>query len=105
MDSRNFAIGALSTIATILFVGLLVIHTRPEVAVASGMTARAGSYQLVVGADSSGDQELLYVFNNALGRMIAYRFNPNDNRIEIVQGIDLSQLAPPPQKGRRGRRP
>lgn len=105
MDSRNFAIGALSTIATILFVGLLVINTRPDVAVASGMTASAGSYQLVVGADASGDQELLYVFDNARGRMIAYRFNPNNNQIDIVQGIDLSQLAPPPQKSRRGRRP
>ena len=101
MDSKNFAIGALSTIATILFVGLLVIHTRPDVAVASGMAARVGSYQLVVGADASGDEELLYVFNNALGRMITYRFNPNNNQIEIIQGIDLSQLAPPQQQGRR----
>lgn len=107
MDSRNFAIGALSTIATILFVGLLVINTRPDVAVASGMTAQAGSYQLVVGTDATADQELLYIFNNALGRMITYRFNPNNNQIEILNGVDLSKLTSPPkqQKRRRGRRP
>ena len=105
MDSKNFTIGALSTIATILLVGLLVINTRPDVAVASGMTARAGNYQLVVGADASGDEELLYVFNNALGRMIVYRFNPNNNQIQQVTGIDLSRLVPQPKQQGRRRRP
>lgn len=105
MDSRNFAIGALSTIATILLVGLAVIHSRPAPAVASGMTARAGSYQLVVGADATGDQELLYVINNAVGRMIVYRFDPGRKQIHTVQGIDLAQLSTPqkPQGGRRRR--
>ncbi len=106
MDSKNFAIGALSTIATILLVGLAVIHSRPAPAVASGMMARAGSYQLVVGADASGDQELLYVLNNAQGLMITYRFHPGKNEIQIVQGIDLSQLSGPPKpKTGRRRRP
>lgn len=107
MDSKNFAIGALSTTATILLVGLLVIHSRPTVAVASGMTARAGSYQLVVGADASGDQELLYIINNAVGRMVVYRFEPTKNQIQSLQGIDLSELGSKPAspKGRRGRRP
>lgn len=92
--------------ATILFVGLLVIHSRPAPAMASGMVASAGSYQLVVGADATGDQELLYVINNAAGLMIAYRFDPGRKQILIVQGVDLSTLSgPAPKKGGRGRRP
>ena len=114
MDSKNFAIGVLSTTAIILLVGLLVIHSRPETAMASGMTAKVGTYLLTVGMDPSGDQELLYVINAAKERMIVYRFEPNRGQIQLLQGIELSEIRqanepqqkqPPPKKRSRSRRP
>ncbi len=116
MDSRNFAIGVLSTTAVILLVGLFVIHSRPEVAMASGMTAKGGTYLLTVGMDPSGDQELLYVINTPAERMIVYRFDPNRGAIELAEGVELSEIrkANQPQKTQnprkrgsrsRGRRP
>ena len=113
MDSKNFAIGVLSTITMILFVGLLVIHSRPDIALASGMTARGGSYQLTVGRDVSGDVELLYLFNASADRMIVYEFNAATNQLRIKQGIDLAEIRAAneptakkkPAKRGRGRRP
>lgn len=109
MDSKNYAIGVLSTISMILIVGLLVIHSQPEEALASGMTVRGGSYQLTVGADVSGDQELVYVLNASVDRLIVYRFDSARNQIQLDQGIDLAELrsanqqSTPRKSGRRGR--
>ena len=113
MDSKNYAIGVLSTVSAILIVGLLVIHSRPDAALGSGMTVRGGTYQLTVGADVSGDQELVYVLNASVDRLIVYRFDSATNQIQLDQGIDLAELrsanqgtTPKKPRGRgRGRRP
>ncbi len=107
LDSKDFAIGVLSTTAAILFVGLLIINTRPDPVLASGMTATAGDYVLTVGSDASADQELLYVIDAPTERLIVYRFNSARQRIEIVQGLDLAELrseqaAPTTQQRGRG---
>ncbi|MGB2988064.1 MAG: hypothetical protein WBE26_19520 [Phycisphaerae bacterium] len=92
MDSRNFAIGILSTTAAILLVGLLIINTRPEPVWADGMTVTGGDYVLTVGGVSTADEEYLYVIDAPAGKLISYRFDTGRKQVEIVQGIDLSEL-------------
>lgn len=107
MDTKNLTIGVLSTTALILLVGLLVIHTRPAPAFASGMTTTSGDFVMTVGSDASGDQELVYLLDVPVGRLIAYRFNSGRQSIEILQGIDLNAMRKPatgkakPSRGRR----
>ena len=107
MDTKNLTIGVLSTTALILLVGLLVIHTRSAPAFASGMTTTSGDFVMTVGSDASGDQELVYVLDVPVGRLIAYRFNSGRQAIEILQGIDLNEIrqaAAGTTKPTRGRR-
>ncbi len=92
MDNKNFTIGVLSTTAVILFVGLVVINTRPAPALADGMTIRGGDYEITVGALDQTDEELVYVIDSTQQRMIAYRFDTNTERIEIVGGVDLATI-------------
>ena len=92
MDSKNFAIGILSTTAVILLVGLFFLNTRPQAAWASGMTTGAGDYVLTVGLDASADEELVYVIDAPGQKLIVYRFDTGRQQIEIVQGIDLAEL-------------
>lgn len=92
MDSKNFAIGILSTTAVILLVGLLLLNGDPAPAWGSGMTTDAGDYVLSVGRYESEDEELVYVIDTPSEKLIAYRFNGGRQRIEVVQGIDLSEL-------------
>lgn len=92
MDTKNFAIGILSTTAVMLLVGVLIIASRPGPVFASGMTARGGDFTLTVGSDASGDEEFVYVIDAPTQRMLVYRFNSNRHEIEIVQGIELAEL-------------
>ncbi len=107
MDSKNFAIGILSTTAAILLVGLLIVNTQPEPVWASGMNASAGDYILTVGNDVSDDEELLYVIDTSAQKLIVYRFNGRQHEIEVVQGIDLAELresatqSPQPSRGKK----
>jgi hypothetical protein len=114
MDSKNFAIGILSTTAVILLIGVLLLSTRSEPAWASGMTSEGGGYILTVGTDPSEDEELVYVIDAPSEKLIVYRFNAGRGRIDIVQGIDLAELTagqnppaqpsgPKPGYGRRRR--
>ena len=113
MDSKNFTIGVLSTTAVILFVGLLIIHTRPTPVLASGMTATAGRYVITVGTRSIGDEELVFVVDTSSEKMIIYGFNSAKRQIEQLQGINLQEMRAatsgagqqPPASRRRGRRP
>lgn len=108
ISTQNLTIGILSTTATVLLVGLLVIGTRPQPADAFAMNASGGNYTLVTG-QVQADEELLFVINAVEQRMIAYRFDTNKREIEVVEGIDFTQLNAPPQKpqgssSRRSRR-
>lgn len=102
MESKNLTIGVLSTTAMILLVGLLVIHTRPAPAFASGMTTTSGDFVMTVGSDASGDQELVYLLDVPVGRLIVYRFNSGRQSIDMLQGINLNKSSAP--KAPRGRR-
>lgn len=115
LDSKDFAIGVLSTAALILLVGLLIINTRPEPAWADGMTTSGGEYVLTVGQLAVADEEYVYVLDAPAEKLIAYRFNAPRQQIEVVQGIDLAELRGQDvdatkqprgkRSGSRGRRP
>lgn len=92
MDSRNFAIGVLSTTATILLIGVVVLYSRPDDVRAGGMTTSAGRYVLTVGSISQGDEEFVYLLDTSLNKMVVYRFDGNRRQIEIFQGIDLAEI-------------
>jgi hypothetical protein len=107
MNNQTFAIGVLSTTAAILLVGLLVIGTRPQPAVAFGMNADAGDHYLLTGQFGSSE-ELLYVISPIERRMIAYRYDTNQNKIVVVTSVEFDQVFPgaqgqPPQQQQRGR--
>jgi len=92
VDSKNFAIGVLSTTAAILLVGVIVVTTRPQPTIAAGMTAVGGDYILTVGTGTQLDEEFVYVVAVSAQKMLVYRFDGNRSEIEIVQGIDLSEF-------------
>jgi len=110
-DAKNFAIGILSTTAVMLFVGLAVISTRPEPALAVGMANSGGNYEMTVGSIDTDVEEVVYVIDAPKQRLIAYKFNPTSGTIEILQGFDLTKLrkdggknrGQPSQRGRRRR--
>ena len=113
MDSKNFVIGILSTTAVILLAALVIIHTRPDPAFASGMTTTSGDYVLTVGTVSIGNEELLYVLDAPAEKLIAYRFDGGRHEIQPIDALDLKPIRdsakppaqqPPGRKG-TGRRP
>jgi hypothetical protein len=91
MDSKNFAIGVLSTTATVLLVGVVLLYSRADDVRADGMTASGGGYVVTVGSLTQGDEELVYVLDTASDKLVVYRFDGNRRQIEILQGIDLVQ--------------
>ena len=50
MDCRNLAIAVLSTMATIMLVGVILLYSRPDVVRAEGMTTSGGNYVATVGS-------------------------------------------------------
>lgn len=92
MDKRDFTIGLLTTTATILLVGVLILQTRTSPVYADGMTVSSGDYVMTVGAIDDPDEEYVYVIDLPSEKMIAYRFDSTRGRINLVQGIDLTQL-------------
>jgi len=92
MDSKNIAIGVLSTTATILLVGVVLLYSRPDEVRAGGMTTSGGRYVVTVGSLTQNDEDLVYVLDTSADKMVVYRFDGNRHQIEIVQGIDLAEL-------------
>jgi len=91
MDSKNFAIGILSTTAVILLVGLVLLETRPQPAYGFGMNAEGGDYLLLTGQMEPAE-ELLYVIDAASQKLIVYRFDVNRRQINVASGEKLDQL-------------
>ena len=108
MQSKDLAIGVLSTTAVILFVGLILLNAQPQPAYASGMGDRGGDYIAVSGA-MWAQQELVYVFNTAENKMMVYRYDQQKSMI-LAQGpadlsVFLDSKKPKSKKRSRGRRP
>jgi hypothetical protein len=91
MNSKDMTIGILSTTAVILLVGVMIIHSRPAPALASGMTASGGDYTLSVGSVSINDEELLFVINRSAQKMIVYRYDARQRQLHINQRVDLAK--------------
>jgi len=92
MNSKNFAIGVLSTTATILLVGLILLHSRSNDALANGMTTSGGGYVVTVGNLTWNDEQVVYVVDASTDKMVVYRFNGGRHEIELLQGIDFAEL-------------
>ena len=112
MDSKNFAIGVLCTTATILLVGVVLVYSQPEPAMAAGVSVSGGDYTLSVASLDRTDEELVYVIDTPQEKMLVYRFDTNKQRVEIVKAFDLHQIREaaaaeldPSKKPPAGRRP
>ena len=92
MDPRNFAIGVLSTTATILLVGVVLLYSRPNDVRADGMTVSGGGYIMTVGSLTRNDEDIVYVLDTATDKMLVYRFDAQRRQIEMLQGMDLAEL-------------
>ncbi|NOT00266.1 MAG: hypothetical protein HOP29_06520 [Phycisphaerales bacterium] len=108
MNSKDLAIGVLSTTATVLFVGLIVIHTRPQPAFASGMGDTGGDYKVLTG-EMFDQEEYLYVIDTATAALAVYRYNMTTGQIEYKDGgalarfFEQGQAAPPAKPAGRGK--
>lgn len=106
MNSKDYAIGILSTTAVILLVGLVIIQTRPEPVFASGMTAWGGDYLVSVGRVQKTEEDLLYVIDTAEQKLIVYACDLVSGRVGITDQVDLRKLressASPPAQPPRG---
>lgn len=104
MNSKDLAIGVLSTTAVILFVGLILLNAQPATVQASGMVDRGGDYIILTG-ELWEQEELVYVIDAGTSRMIAYRYNRTSKQIEVggAQELDPYLNASSPDKKQRGR--
>lgn len=91
MDQRNLAIGVLSITASILFVGLLILTTQPERALAAGMTISRDDYVLTVGQLTT-NEEMLYLIDSPQETLVTYSFDGNQRTIELVESINLKDM-------------
>ncbi len=93
MNSKDFAIGILSTTAAILLVGVLIIHSRPAPAFASGMSVTGGEYTMTVGNYTQNDEEVVFVVDSrGKPKLVVYRFNTGTHQIEVADAISLDQM-------------
>jgi hypothetical protein len=90
-DSKNLAIGILSTTAVILLVGLILIESRPEPAFASGVGVEGGDYVMGVGRFDDRT-EALYVIDAPTNRMVVYAYDFKSGQLLPMDRIDLGEL-------------
>ena len=75
MNTKNFAIGVLSITATLLFVGLVLIHAlSTPTAQAVAQNARGGDYLIATGQLDAA-VEVLFVLDAAVPSMAVYQYN------------------------------
>lgn len=89
MDTKNFAIGVLAITATILLVGLVIVHTAPRPAFASEVSSYGGDFTITVGRVTR-DSELLYVVDNTTERLVVYGI---DRRTGIISIQDFAEIS------------
>jgi hypothetical protein len=107
LDGKTFAIGVLAVTATVLFVGLMLLMTRPAQAI--GLSDKAGDYKMLT-QQVSRSKEVVVVLDSAAKRAILYDFDYSNKRLEIAEYIPLDEAPTPPpeaevQQPQRRRRP
>ncbi|MBN1512717.1 MAG: hypothetical protein JXB13_11945 [Phycisphaerae bacterium] len=93
MSSKDFAIGVLCTTGTILLVGLLILHSQTQPAMAAGVGVQAGDYVMAVGkVDDRTD--VLYVIDTGVNGMNSYYFDFKSGALIVPPGgqQDLGRL-------------
>ena len=109
MNIKDFTIGILGITAVILLTALVLSsNIATPRAEASYMSARGGDYVMWTG-QLQGSEELLYVLDAGMGRVIVYRFDVNTpNFVAVSDALRLKDLpsrqkssAKPPKKKRR----
>jgi len=101
MTNKNWAIGILSVIATILFVGLMIISTgTPQNAYAVGQNGAGGDY-LACTSQLDESTEVIYILDAGVGRLNVYGFNINTGRTELIQSMNVQA----PERGREPQGP
>ena len=102
MQSKDLAIGVLSTTAVILFVGLILLNAQPQPAYASGLGDRGGDY-IAISGQMWAEEELLYVIDGSQDKMMVYRYDQNTKQIQAHGPADLKQFmaGSVPLRGRR----
>ena len=88
MNSKNFAIGILTTTSAILLVGVLLMGRMADVARAGSMTVSGGDYTVAVGRINSRD-EVLYIIDAPTQRMGMFRFDSGARKIVLIAGEEL----------------
>lgn len=107
-DSKNIAIGVLSTTAVILLTAVLVVQSRPGPAFADGMTILHGDYSVAVGGLTQDSEDLLYVVDGTQRRLNVYRYDQQRKQVNLAQSLSLDDMrkattgqAPPARPGQR----
>jgi len=106
MNSKDLAIGVLSTTAVILFVGLILLNAQPVPVYASGMGDRGGDYIMLSG-QLWEQEEVIYVIDAGMSRMIGHKYANTKKQITVGGAQDLETFLKGQSSpgGRRGRRP
>lgn len=95
LDRGAFAVGILSVTAVMLAVGVLIVQMMPATVRADGMSVSGGDYIMTVGALVDTDEEYVYVVDVPSSKLAVYRFDAARHQIQIIQGIELSNLRTP----------
>ncbi len=115
MDNKNLTIGVLGITAVILLVGIIIVNSQPQPAVAAaGPGIQSGDYVLAT-VQFIHDEELLIVVDSVAQRLITYRFDTRSRQsFSPTDGHDLAALRerasttdpqPQPRRGRGSRGP
>jgi hypothetical protein len=91
MDNKNFSIGVLSVTATILFVGLVIVHTSTSPALGYAQNDRGGDYIISTGQLDSA-VELVYVLDAGGPSMAVYHYDPSRSVLVLDDAQDLRPL-------------
>jgi hypothetical protein len=91
MNSKDLAIGVLSTTAVVLFVGLILLHGSSQPALAGVPGVQSGDYVLAVGAVDTRTQ-VLFVIDTAVNGMNVYGFDFKSGSFGITDKVDLGAM-------------
>lgn len=93
IDGKTFGIGVLSVTACVLFVGLMLVPSRPPVqpAYGIGMNDRGGDY-IMLTQQLSETREGVVLIDAATKKMIVYAFDLSRRSLEIADWVPLDQL-------------
>jgi len=92
-NAQNVTIALLLATAGILGALLVGTYVGTSEQALGDTPDRGGDYIMVTG-EWSGTIDLLYVFDIAANKMIAYWVNQNNGAVEIVDTIDLRRVFP-----------